>query len=158
VEDLKRAPFFDERTATFLRRLLATYGQQPGPISGTETELSAEKNGLRELDGCLQGNLVSYLLSCKEYVAVPDGAFFLLDAMRVDMLKQAQEIMDMTVREGIELTVEELYSALEESKTLSTDWLVSFFGKVTEGRHAREQEKLSRRFTGLNLDAMRDFK
>lgn len=155
MENLNNSVFFDGRTITFLRRLFNT-NEKISPFSANEQKMLDRRDELVQMNEALDYRLITKLSEYKDYAPVVDAIFFLLEAQKRGILDQADEILQMAVRERQVLTSAELSESLEEVESMSADWIVNLFGAGSEARHAKRGPVMPS--SSLNLEAMRNFK
>lgn len=153
MEDLHNSPFFDSRTLEFVSKLLR--GERVNPISSNEQKLSELAHVLKEINGKLDGSLVSRLNRYKNAVAVITAIQFLAYCHRRDRLDDAIAILDVAREDSRTANLKELVSILDETKDMPAEWAVAIKAHEIEDRHKPPPES---NLSGLNLEAMRNFK
>jgi hypothetical protein len=156
MDNLKGSIFFDGRTVEFLGRLLSPRGAT-SHLSDDERQLIQHREELIKINEELEYQLIRKLSEYKNYVPVLDGVFFFISAYRIGKLHEANQLLELAVRDERLLTRKELDEALEEIKTVSPDWIVNLLGSESDKRHP-EKSRYAKPASSLNLEAMKNFK
>jgi len=145
-----------ELRPVFLRKLIEQ-GTPASPISGQESQLLEQRDSLRIIDGLIPSGLVQFVNKLSPYVQPLHVVLFLLDSLDVDEteLKEAVSGLENAAQEGLHLSANDLMEVFRESSNgMPPSLMVSMLGTVVEDK-PDVQPCLS---SGLNLDAMRDFR
>lgn len=151
--DLDNSPLFDRRHIDFIRSILQD--RPLNPLSGIEQKFLKQALILKGLDEKYNGNLVAKLDSYKKYVSVRVAIEFLIEARRYNMLSDAIEVLDTSVIEERGGELKALLKILDEAKTIPAAWAVTVYGEGSEDRHKKDVYTMP---SGLNLEAMENFK
>lgn len=151
--DLDNSPLFDKRHVQFISRILQ--GRPMNPLSGVEQQFLRQALVLKELNEKYDYDLIGRLEAYKRYVAVQVAVQFLVQARQHGMLDDAITVLETSIEEERGGDLKDLMRILEESKSIPAAWAVTVYGEGTEDRHKRETYTMP---SGLNLEAMRNFK
>lgn len=152
--DLDNSPLFDQRHIDFLRAIL---NDRPlNPLSGVEQKFLRQAVIIKELNReHFDGKLIAALQKHKKYTAVQVVVQFLVEAREHDMMRDALELLDHAYEDHKGGSLQDLLKILNEIVDLPAAWAVTLYGEEVDDRHTRETYTMP---SGLNLDAMRDFK
>lgn len=142
MTELNDATWFDDRTVSFLRKILS--GREVSPFSDNEVKLLKQCERLIELNKMMQGQLIDVLNSAKHQVTVPNALFFLLSTARENKLDEAVETLKMAVREERRLDLVRLREILELSKEMPITWALALSGDDSDDRYAESDVKEKR--------------
>lgn len=152
--DLDGSPLFDVRHLQVIDSVLAS--RPLNPLSGIEQAFIKWGPVIREIDSNLyHGSFSRRLRAYMNYVSPADAVQFLVEAHKRGVGEDAKAVLEATVEEHRGGTLKELIKILQESRTgMPAEWAVTIHGETTKDRHAPPPDLPS----GLNLQAMRDFK
>lgn len=141
----------------FLHRLLLPQGS-PNAISAHELELLSQRENLRRVDGMVEGGLVSLVQRLQPGVEPLHVVLYLLDCLATGdphLLEDAIMALVEAARERRTLSANDLMTAFREGNNgVSPGLMLALLGE-----DAPESPPVpTRPFSGLNLDAMRDFR
>ena len=127
-----------------------------GVITSLMKNLEERKEAVRDLNSYFKRNLISVLFD--EYGKVCSPAktiLLLLDAQEFGKLEEVEDAFRNAIFEDVSLEIDELYKIVRESDEMPISTAVILGGIPKE-----EEEKpvIPSRNTGLNLEAMRNFK
>jgi len=133
AEDLAQATEFDERTLTFLSRLL--YGNSPSIVSERERVFATYLPTLKLINQELEGKLLRSLREWKSYISVPEATLFLINAAQLELLDKGKSVLEFCCRDGVTANYMDLMRILKTSEEMPVDWAVAFHGAEINERY-----------------------
>ena len=134
-------------------------GVSKTPITGHEMKIGQSKSLLSEIDQLITEQQISFnsIMDCaykiKGLASLKDALFLFLDCYEMDEMHTAFEIVDTMITQNKSMTTNEIFEAVQES----IDGLPPMLYIAITGRE-KEEETVYKMPSGLNFDAMRDFK
>lgn len=148
---------------SFLRKILM--GQVAFPISQYEVEISNRADDLIYIDQLstkeINYSLISLLMRLEGLVKKSEAVIFLLDvAENTDEfgISVALESLDRAVTENVKLKQDDLIEVFKNCAdgAIAPSLMVNIFGELREDEQQEEKPVLKN--SGLNLEAMKNFK
>jgi hypothetical protein len=159
MSSIENTTFFDSHYIEFIRNLI-NKGSKKSAINSNEISFAKDQDLIRQINDEMQDQsettLLLELVKYKEFISIPDAVYFLVDTVKqhgesVDAIN----ILDLLVKDQYTATASELMLILRESENMPPGWASSLYAKSSIGRNANSEIVMK---SGLNLEAMRDFK
>lgn len=156
MADLAEEFFYEGRLINFVQKLLLS-SVKPRAISQIEIDLINNQRNLQTINQLLDNNLISNLNKYKKFIQPKQAVFFLLEALKINKVVDAKEIMDWAVNEQTTMTFEQLFESLTEFENVPVPFLPSLYGEYNESGRFKDEPTPTKN-SSLNLEAMRNFK